>query len=138
MKTAIIYRSFFWTTKQYAQWLKDALDCDLFVFKGMSSQKLTEYDTIVVCSGTYAGWMPLVGFIKKWWEILKEKRVIAVAIGISPIDEINFGSFFRQLPETIEKNIKIFKISDKITCSEKTKKEGLKQIIQYIKGGEAV
>jgi len=133
MKIAIVYRSFFWTTKLYVRLLKESLVCDILTFKEVDSQKLRGYDTIIVCSGAYAGWMPLVGFLKKWWEVLKEKKVIALAIGISPIDDIHLGKFFEQIPEQIEKNVKIFKISDKISWTEKSKKESLQPIIQYMK-----
>jgi len=133
MKTAVIFRSFFCTTKQYAQWLKESLDCDILVFKGMSGQKLMEYNTVIVCSAAYAGWMPLIGFLKKWWRILKNKKVIALAIGISPAGNISSGKFFKKMPKEIEKNVKIFKIPDKIACSQQEKKDSLRQVIRYIK-----
>ncbi len=54
-KVAVIYRSYYGFTKQYAEWIADELDADLFDVKNISVEQLLLYDVVIYGGGIYAG-----------------------------------------------------------------------------------
>jgi menaquinone-dependent protoporphyrinogen IX oxidase len=135
MKTAVIYRSILGTTRKYAQWLHESLESDLFRPHQISKNRLREYDLIILCSGTYAGWISLRGYLKRRWAALKGKKVILLVVGIAPIDDAQSITAYEKIPEDIRKEIKYFKVPGRIgsTNIENVKKENLQPVLDYIK-----
>lgn len=80
-RAVVVYRSKYGTTQQYATWIAQDTGADLMDFKSMELEDLFAYDTIVYCGGLYAG--GILGFraMKKHDDLLKEKRLIVVAVG---------------------------------------------------------
>jgi menaquinone-dependent protoporphyrinogen IX oxidase len=114
MSTAIIYKSFTGTTRQYAKWLAEEVSGELLTFRQADPEKLAGFDTCVIMSGTYCSWMPLVGFLKKRWEVLKDKKVAVVAIGIVPIDDKGSIAAYERIPEPIRAAVKYWKLPGKM------------------------
>ncbi len=135
MKTVIIYKTFLGTVKQYAKWLQTEIQSDLFKMNEIKGEKLDNYDLFIIMSGTYVGMMPLIRYLKGNWSILKDKKVIAVAIGAAPPDDPWSIRSYKKIPENIRNKIKYFKLPGKIgkTEVEKVRKENLDQVIEYIK-----
>ena len=52
---AVIYKSKYGTTKQYAQWIADELNASLFESSEVKPSQLTNYDVVVYGGGLYAG-----------------------------------------------------------------------------------
>jgi menaquinone-dependent protoporphyrinogen IX oxidase len=80
-RTVVVYRSKYGTTKQYATWIAQDTGADLMDLKTIHLDDLFGYDAIVFCGGLYAG--GILGFtvLKKHDDLLKEKRLIVVAVG---------------------------------------------------------
>jgi len=53
-KIAVIYKSKYGTTKQYAEWIAEALDAPLFESEDITSSQLSDYDVVVYGGGLYA------------------------------------------------------------------------------------
>ena len=53
-KIAVIYKSKYGTTKQYAEWIAEALNAPLFENAGIKSSQLNDYDVVVYGGGLYA------------------------------------------------------------------------------------
>ncbi|MGQ9478689.1 MAG: flavodoxin family protein [Thermoproteota archaeon] len=136
MKTIIFYKSFLGTTRKYAEWLKAELKCDLKKFKEASDEELKNYDLIIVVSGTYAGRMPLTGFLKSKWEILKDKEIVAIGVGIAPENVYWSRKSYDKIPLHIREKIRFFKIPGRIGPAKpagEVRKENLEKVIQYLK-----
>lgn len=134
MKTVVIYKSFLGTTRTYAQWLKEELDCDIKKFSQIGDGELKGYDLMIISSGTYVGYMPLIGFLKKKWEIIKDKKVVVVAVGVAPENEEWSQKSYEKIPAHIREKIKYFKLAGKmgnIKPAGEVKKENLDRIIHY-------
>jgi len=114
MKAAVVYKSFLGTTKQYALWISQALQAELLTFRQASKRKLTEFDTVVILSGTYVGHMPLVGFLKSRWLSLKDRHVIVAAVGIEPPDSPASIRSYEEIPESIRTAITYLKLPGKL------------------------
>ena len=132
MKTAVIYRSFLGATKQYAKWLGEDLGADVFTFRQIADDKLSGYDAVIISSGTYAGWMPLMGFLKKKWDVIKDKKVAVLAVGSVEPEHPGSKIVYEKIPPEIRGKIKYFKVWGKMCDKEKpergVKKENLAEV----------
>jgi menaquinone-dependent protoporphyrinogen IX oxidase len=54
-KIAVIYKSKYGSTKQYAEWISEALDAELFEASSVKSSELDKYDVVVYGGGLYVG-----------------------------------------------------------------------------------
>ena len=135
MNTAIIYRSFFGTTKRYAERLHKEIEADIYKHNQIDELSLLKYDLVILCAGTYAGWISLGGYLKKHWKVLQDGRVILIVIGAAPVDAPWSIRSYGKIPEPIRRGIKYFKLPSTIGSREadKVRKENLAPVIEYIK-----
>jgi flavodoxin len=135
MKIAIFYKTHLGSTRNYAKWLQEYFNADLYLFRQFKKAKPNNYDIIVVSSGTYVGRMPLVKFLEQTWAQVKNKIVIVIAVGIDkPRNQSSIDSY-NMIPENIRANIKYFKLPGKLnnnSLATEVKPENLKPVIKYI------
>ena len=134
MKTLIIYRSIMGASKQYATWLHEAVPSDMLSYRSANSQRLGQYDTVVLICGIYATRLSLVGYIQKNWEILKRKRVILISVAGSPEDNIFSTKAYSRIPEDIRTSIRHFHLQGKVgpIGASKVKNQNLKPVLDYL------
>ena len=140
MRTAIIYRSFLGTTRKYAEWLHESIESsDLFKSGRIRDRELTQYDMVIVCSGTYAGWISLRGYLKKKWSILQGKKVILLVVGLVPQEDAESTAAYMKIPENIRQEVQYFKVPGRWGSRnrENVKKENLQPVLDYIQGLES-
>ena len=134
IKTAIVYRSFLGTARKYAEWLHEEIESDIFKLGEVSIDRLAEYDLVILCSGTYGGWITIGGRLKKWWNTLQGKNVVLLVTGMVPAEHADSAKSYEKIPEHIRKEIKHFKVPGKIGAAnkEQVKKENLQPVVEYI------
>ena len=134
MKTAIVYQSFFGTTRRYAEWLHESVESGIFKVGQISPEEMSNYDLIVLCSGTYVGWIRIRGYLKKQWDVLQDKKIILLVVGAVPPEHPDSTKSYEKLPEHIRSSIEYFKLPGKIGSAnaEKVKRENLQPVIEYI------
>ena len=54
-KIAVIYKSNYGSTKQYAEWIAEALEASLFEASSIKPAQLMDYDVVIYGGGLYAG-----------------------------------------------------------------------------------
>ena len=101
MKTIVIYKSKYGSTKQYAQWIAESLDCAISSASDVKIDDLLEYDTIIYGGGLYAEIIAGVTLITKNLDKLKGKKIIVYTTGITPLD---IRDYYDKL--VIDKNFK--------------------------------
>ena len=137
MKTVIIYRSFLGSTRKYAEWLRDSIESsDLFKPRQLRDKKLATYDLVIICSGTYIGWISLRGYLKKKWPVLQGKKVIFLVVGLVPPEDVESVAAYTKIPEYIRQNIQYFKVPGRWGSrnQDAVKKENLRPVLDYIQG----
>lgn len=112
-KTAVIFQSKYGATKRYAQWLAEALSCDIFDRKAVKATDLDPYDTIVYGGGLYAGGVLGIDLLTKNFDRLLDKNLILFTCGLAdPADSSNTGnirqSLNRVLTAPMREKVKIF------------------------------
>lgn len=91
MKGIIIYKSKYGATKKYAGWLSEATGYDAVSVKEIDVKTLGQYDVIIMGGGVYASGIACMGFLKKVYSHIKDKKIIVYTCGASPYDERFFG-----------------------------------------------
>ena len=126
-KTLVLYFSKYGTTKEYAEWIAEELNGDIYSINNFNNDILNNYDIIILGSALYAG--KIIGkdiFIKNY-EILKNKKLVLFTCGLADYDKTeNINSVYNRLkkefPEKIIENIKIFYLRGGINYKELTLK----------------
>ena len=122
-KTIVVYKTKYGSTKSYAQWIAEDLDCNFVDAKDITIDELLQYDTIIYGGGLYAEIINGVSLITKNIEKLKDKKIIVYTTGITPLDvrayydgEVLEKNFKNGVPE----NVKIFNFLGKMKMEELT------------------
>ena len=137
MKTIVIYKSKYGSTKQYAEWISQRLDCECVSASTVKPADLLVYDTILYGGGLYAEIIAGVTLITKNLDKLKDKKLIVYTTGITPLD---CRDYYDKL--VIDKNfkrcglngIKVFNfmgkmILDELTTAHRTAIKALKKLM---------
>jgi len=82
--TVVIYKSKTGFAKKYAEWIAEALQCDLKENVKLSIEDIVHYDTIIYGGGLYAVGINGINLIKNNYEALKDKNLIIYATGATP------------------------------------------------------
>lgn len=90
------------------------MKCSVKRFGEATDEELKACDLIIVASGTYAGRMPLIGFLEMKWELIKDKRMLALAVGIAPEDVGCSRKSYESIPAYI-------------------RRENLRRVIEYVR-----
>ena len=135
MKTLIIYKTKFGTTKQYVDWLAEDINADIADVAEYNPNMLENYELLVLSSGTYATRSPILKFIKKNWESLKNKKIVILLVGAVPWEKRISQRHFKGLPEEIRNNVKLFKVMGRTSEKDahKVNRENLDPAIEHIR-----
>ena len=98
-QSIILYQSKYGSTKKYAEWLREELSCDITETKKADITKISNYNTIILGGGIYAGNIAGLSFIKKHSSKLKDKNIIIFAIGALPYIEEAVAKLRKNIPE---------------------------------------
>lgn len=81
-KRAVLYRSRTGFTYQYSQWIAEELKCDMIENKKLCVKDIEQYDTLIIGGGVYIGSIDGFEFVQKNWDVLKEKDIYLLAVGL--------------------------------------------------------
>lgn len=121
MSAIVVYKSKYGSTKTYAQWISEELECDILDAKDVKIQDLLKYDTIIYGGGLYAEVIAGVTLITKNLQKLKDKRIIIYTTGITPVDCRDYYDRLvieKNFKNGVGDNIKIFNFLGKMVVSE--------------------
>ncbi len=137
MNAIVIYKSKYGSTKTYAQWIAEELDCEAVDAKEVKIDDLLKYDTIIYGGGLYAEVISGVVLITRNIEKLAGKKIAVYSTGITPL---KYREYYDKLvleknftPQVLEK-IKVFNflgkmILDELSLPHRTALKTLKQIM---------
>lgn len=112
-KTIVVFQSKYGSTKKYAQWIAEALACDLAERGSVKADDLKSYSTIIYGGGLYAGGVAGFDLIGKNFDQLADKNLILFTCGLAdPSDPVNtdriMESLKKELTSKMQEKIKIF------------------------------
>ncbi len=121
MKTIVIYKSKYGSTKTYGEWIAEELNCSAVEASKIKAEDLAEYDTIIYGGGLYAEVIAGVSLITKNIDKLNGKKLIVYTTGLTPpeyreyYDDLVVNKNFKG--DTYSK-IKMFNYPGKMIVSE--------------------
>ena len=112
-KIAVVFQSKYGATKKYAQWIAEALDCDLLERKSVKADDLKAYDTLIYGGGLYAGGVSGFEVIYKNFDRITDKNLILFTCGLAdPQKTENTDSIKESLKKVLtppmQEKVKIF------------------------------
>jgi len=132
METVIVYKSKTGFTNKYANWLSEALNCDLVEVSKADINRIMHYDTVIYGGGLYMVGINGINFLRSNMKVLSGANIIVFATGATPdreevIEEIVNANF----NETQKERIKSFYLRGGFNFSEMTFKD--KVLISMLK-----
>ncbi len=109
MKILIVYQSKQGFTKQYAEWIRDSLDCDILENKLIRTGMIAGYDMVICGSGIYAGNIEGFDVVKMCSEKTDATHIIGFVVGLAN-------------PEILETHEVVEKAVNKVLGTEISKK----------------
>lgn len=86
-KIAVLYKSTYGNTKQYAEWIADDLRADIHNIFRLTLSDLNQYDTIIFGGSLIASKISGFSFISKNYAALAGKNIIVFTTGITATDD---------------------------------------------------
>lgn len=123
MKSIVVYKSKYGSTKQYAEWIAEELGCETADARNVKPEDLKHYDTIIYGGGLYAEIIAGVTLITKNIDMFSDKKIIVYTTGITPIDcrEYYDGTVVeKNFTNDTYSKIKMFNFRGKMILSELT------------------
>lgn len=103
MNAIVVYKTKYGSTKTYAEWIAEELECEAVDAKDVKAEDLEKYDAIVYGGGLYAEVISGVSLITKNLDRLDGKKIAVYSTGITPLD---IRDYYDRL--VLEKNFKPF------------------------------
>lgn len=102
---AVIYKSKYGTTKQYAEWISRELDAALFEASAIKPSQLADYDVVVYGGGLYAGGISGVGLVTK----NPCKSLVVFTVGVADPETTDYSDIInKNFSQEIRAKTKIF------------------------------
>ncbi len=121
MKTIVVYKTKYGSTKTYAEWIAQELSCEAVDVKNTNIEKLTEYDAIIYGGGLYAEVINGVSIITKNLDKLKGKKIAVYTTGITPLDCRAYYDDYvikKNFKDGVPDNIRVFNFLGKMKMDE--------------------
>ncbi len=138
---AVIFKTKYGHTKQYAEWISEELKCDLFEQSEISAEKMLEYDTIIYGGGLYASGILGIELITKNFSSLNNKNIVVFTVGLADPDiKSQFEPIInKNFTDEMQKYINIFHLRGGINYKElgivhKAMMAALKSLVKNKKG----
>jgi menaquinone-dependent protoporphyrinogen oxidase len=114
MKTLVAYKSRYGSTKQYAEWIAEAVAGDVVPAEKVDPGSFPGYDIIVFGSYVRIGKVIGTDFLQKNWQSLKGKRLfIFIVSGTRPGDP-DSEAILESIPAEIRKDAKVFQLMGRV------------------------
>ena len=137
MNAIVVYKTKYGSTKKYAEWIGEELNCRVVDAKDITINELEQYDTIIYGGGLYAEAINGVSLITKNIDRLKNKKIAIFSTGITPLECRDYYDKYvieRNFKNGVPDNVKIFNfmgkmLMDELTVVHKTALKSLKKIM---------
>lgn len=122
MNAIVIYKSKYGSTRDYAKWIADELECEAVESKLVNADNLEKYDTIIYGGGLYASVINGVSLITKNFEKIKSKNIIVFTTALAPLSCTDYYHSVtnKNFNSEQQEHIKIFNLLGKMIMEELT------------------
>lgn len=105
MKIAVIYKSNYGTTKQYATWIAEALGAELFERNAVSPEMLAQFDMVIYGGGLYASGILGINLVTE----NPCKKLVVFTVGLANPSLTDYSAIIeKNLPAELRSCVKVF------------------------------
>lgn len=105
MRIAVIYKSNYGTTRQYATWIAEELNAELIERTSIKPRELANYDMVVYGGGLYASGILGVDLVTKYLC----KRLVIFTVGLADPNTTDYSKILdKNLPGELRSSVKVF------------------------------
>ena len=110
MNGLVIYKGKYGATKQYAMWIAQELQLPVASADRFPVDELPKYDYFVLGSSVYIGKLEIRDWLKKNFDLLRNKKIMLFQVAASPIEQIEKRESYNKasLPTSILKKIQFY------------------------------
>ena len=110
MKGLVIYKGKYGATKQYAIWIGQELQLTVASADRFPLDELPKYDYIILGSSVYIGKLEIKDWLKKNFQVLRNKKIFLFQVAGSPSDQIEKRESYNKasLSSTILEKIQFY------------------------------
>ena len=141
MKTIVLYKTKYGSTRTYAKWIAEELNCEYKDVAEVKVDDLLKYDNIILGGGLYANSIAGANLITKNYNKLKNKNLVFYTTGITPLDCRDYYDRLvieKTFPEEMRNNVKVFNFLGKMLIEELSfaHRNALKYLKKLMQGKE--
>jgi len=110
MNGLVIYKGKYGATKQYAMWIAKEMQLPVASADRFPVDELPKYDYFVLGSSVYIGKLEIRGWLKKNFDVLRNKKIMFFQVAASPVEQLEKRDSYNKasLPATILENIRFY------------------------------
>ena len=102
---AVVYKSRYGTTKQYAEWIAKALDATLLEASAVKPSQLASFDIVIYGGGLYAGGIDGVGLVTK----NPCKALVVFTVGLANPNITDYSDILdKNFTQELHSKVKVF------------------------------
>lgn len=106
-ETVVLYQSKYGSTRQYAEWIAEALHAEALPLDEVWTERLQDAGTVVIGGAVRMGKITCAEFLVRHWSILKDKNVVVFSVsGTNPDDPGIHGYFENSIPPSIRPHVR--------------------------------
>jgi len=138
MKSAILYFSQWGATKQYAEWIAEAVP-GTDVIDGFSGHfDPTTYDAVIIATRVFMGQIAAKSYLQSIWDILRRKPVYLLVVGLSPQEADDSVKQYEMIPANIRAGLAGYHKVPGVIEMDKLNFILKKMIMMFSKKGEPI
>jgi menaquinone-dependent protoporphyrinogen IX oxidase len=121
MDTIVIYKSKYGSTRTYAEWIAEELNCNAVDAADIKPDDLDKYDTIVYGGGLYAEMIAGISIITKNLDKLTNKKIAIFSTGLTPLDCREYYDKMvieKNFKQGVPENVKVFNYMGRMIIDE--------------------
>ena len=120
MKGIILYKGKYGATRQYANWIGEALRWPLFTPEQLLDETLDAADVVVIGASVYAGRLTLHAWLRKHAHQLLRKKVLLFIVCATPADKKDVLEQIAQhnIPALLQSKINVFFLHGRLVISD--------------------
>jgi len=112
LKTIVVYKSKYGSSKQYALWIAEELKCTVEKAENINIQEILSYDVIIYVGGLYAGGVNGFKQIRKHLSSMQDKKLLLCMVGATnPSEKGKYHQvYLNNVPEQYQDIVKPFSL----------------------------
>lgn len=114
-ETVVLYKTKYGSTRQYAEWIGEALKTDVLPLENASDDVLRRCKTVIIGGSVRMGMITCADFLKRRWNILHSKHIVLFSVSATdPADPEIRTYYAKSVPDHMRAAIRYFPLPGRV------------------------